>query len=46
MLAEAKPGDVVLIQFGHNDGGELFKGNRPRGTLKGIGEETESASSR
>jgi lysophospholipase L1-like esterase len=23
LLAEAKPGDVVLIQFGHNDGGRI-----------------------
>jgi lysophospholipase L1-like esterase len=30
-----KPGDVVMIQFGHND-------NPPRGPLKGIGEETET----
>jgi sugar phosphate isomerase/epimerase/lysophospholipase L1-like esterase len=36
-----KPGDVVIVQFGHNDGGELFKGNRPRATLKGTGDETE-----
>ena len=32
-LALLKPGDVVMIQFGHND-------NPPRGPLKGIGEET------
>jgi len=30
----AKPGDVVIMQFGHNDNG-------PRGPLPGIGEETE-----
>ncbi len=33
-LALIKPGDVVLIQFGHNDNGA-------RGPVKGIGEETE-----
>ena len=31
VLAELKPGDFVIMQFGHNDGGDLFKGNRPRG---------------
>jgi lysophospholipase L1-like esterase len=34
ILPLVKSGDVVLIQFGHNDNG-------PRGPLKGIGEETE-----
>src|SRR5262245_50352917 len=36
-----KPGDFVLMQFGHNDGGELFKSNRPRRSRKGIGDETQ-----
>lgn len=39
VLAEMKPGDFVLLQMGHNDGGDL-DGAKPRGTLKGIGEET------
>jgi lysophospholipase L1-like esterase len=39
-LAEIKSGDFVLIQMGHNDGGDLG-GAKPRGTLKGIGEETK-----
>ncbi len=34
LLALVKPGDFVLIQFGHNDNG-------PRGPLKGIGDESE-----
>ena len=33
-------GDIVLIQFGHNDGGSLDK-DRARGSLKGIGNETQ-----
>jgi lysophospholipase L1-like esterase len=37
---QLKPGDFVLIQFGHNDGGELFKGDRPRASIKGNGDET------
>ena len=36
-----RPGDFVLIQFGHNDGGDKFKGDRPRASIKGNGEETE-----
>jgi len=42
VLAEMKAGDFVIMQFGHNDGGELFKGDRPRGSLKGTGEESEA----
>jgi lysophospholipase L1-like esterase len=34
------PGDYVLIQMGHNDGGAL-DGPKPRGTLKGIGDEQQ-----
>jgi rhamnogalacturonan acetylesterase len=37
-LASIKRGDTVLIQMGHNDGGDL-DGAKPRGTLKGIGAE-------
>lgn len=40
VLAELKPGDFVLIQFGHNDGGSLYQG-RARASLKGSGSETE-----
>ena len=40
VLAEMKPGDFVLIQMGHNDGGSL-DGPKARGTLKGIGDETK-----
>jgi rhamnogalacturonan acetylesterase len=36
-----KPGDFLLIQFGHNDGGPVNDNSRARGTLKGVGEETE-----
>jgi len=38
--AAARPGDFVLIQLGHNDGGPLDDTNRARGTLGGLGEET------
>jgi rhamnogalacturonan acetylesterase len=41
VLAELKPGDFVLIQFGHNDGGAVNDASRARGSLRGIGEETE-----
>jgi lysophospholipase L1-like esterase len=39
VLQEVKPGDFVLIQFGHNDGGPLDTG-RARGSLPGTGEES------
>lgn len=39
VLDQLKPGDFVLMQFGHNDGGEIARGNRPRASLKGIGDE-------
>ena len=39
-LAQIKPGDFVLLQMGHNDSGDLA-GAKPRGSLKGIGEETQ-----
>ena len=42
VLAEMKAGDFVMLQFGHNDGGERFKGTRPRASLRGNGEETEA----
>src|SRR5205823_15023768 len=40
ILAAAKPGDFVLIQMGHNDGGPLDDGKRARGSLPGLGDET------
>jgi lysophospholipase L1-like esterase len=36
-----KPGDFVVIQLGHNDSSALNDDKRARGTLKGVGEETE-----
>lgn len=36
-----KPGDYVMIQFGHNDNGPVNDTIRARGTIKGIGDETE-----
>lgn len=40
VLAEMKPGDFVLIQMGHNDGGAI-DGPKARGSLKGLGNETK-----
>jgi lysophospholipase L1-like esterase len=37
-----RPGDVVVVQFGHNDGGPLNDTTRARGTIRGVGEETEA----
>jgi lysophospholipase L1-like esterase len=39
-LAMIKPGDVVMIQFGHNDGGAPDEPTRARASLPGVGEET------
>lgn len=41
VVAELKPGDFVIVQFGHNDSGALNDTSRARGTIKGVGEETE-----
>ena len=41
-LALIKRGDTVLIQFGHNDASAINDTSRARGTLKGIGPESES----
>jgi lysophospholipase L1-like esterase len=41
VLSAMKPGDFVLIQFGHNDGGPINDASRARGTIKGVGEEAE-----
>lgn len=41
VLKEAKAGDFVLMQFGHNDASALAGDNRERGTIRGSGEETE-----
>ncbi len=40
VLVAAKPGDFVLIQMGHNDGGPLDDTNRARGSLHGLGDAT------
>ena len=41
ILDGIKPGDFVIIQFGHNDVGPLDERGKFRGSVKGIGEETE-----
>ncbi|MCX6954852.1 MAG: rhamnogalacturonan acetylesterase [Verrucomicrobia bacterium] len=40
-LAFVKPGDVVIMQFGHNDNGAVNDATRARASLKGTGGETE-----
>ncbi|HYQ58368.1 MAG TPA: rhamnogalacturonan acetylesterase [Draconibacterium sp.] len=41
VLDKLQPGDYVLLQFGHNDSGAINDNSRARGTIKGIGDETE-----
>jgi rhamnogalacturonan acetylesterase len=39
-LTLMQPGDIVLFQFGHNDGGAIDDPARARASLPGIGDET------
>lgn len=41
VLDKVKPGDYVIMQFGHNDSSPINDDRRARGTLPGNGEETE-----
>ena len=41
LLADLKAGDMVLIQFGHNDAGAVNDAARARGSIRGTGGETE-----
>lgn len=41
ILGEMKPGDFVLMQFGHNDGGAINDTSRARGSIRGAGDETQ-----
>jgi lysophospholipase L1-like esterase len=38
VLNTAKPGDFIIIQLGHNDGGPIDDTTRARGSLPGIGD--------
>lgn len=41
VLADLKSGDYVILQFGHNDSSSLNDNQRARGTIPGVGDETE-----
>ena len=41
ILNDLRKGDIVLIQFGHNDAGPLDDTARARGTIRGIGNESK-----
>jgi rhamnogalacturonan acetylesterase len=41
VLVKLKPGDFVMMQFGHNDGSPLDDTARARGTIKGTGAESK-----
>jgi rhamnogalacturonan acetylesterase len=41
VLKDSQPGDFVLIQMGHNDGGPLSGDNRERGSIRGIGDDSK-----
>ncbi len=40
LLADVKPGDVVLIEFGHNDAGAINDTSRARGSIPGLGDDS------
>lgn len=40
VVDEVAAGDIVIIQFGHNDAGKVNDDSRARGTLPGIGDES------
>jgi lysophospholipase L1-like esterase len=41
VMDSLKPGDFVMIQFGHNDGGPVNDESRARGSIRGTGDETQ-----
>jgi rhamnogalacturonan acetylesterase len=42
VLAMLKAGDFVMMQFGHNDSSAVNDAERARGTIKGVGDETQA----
>jgi lysophospholipase L1-like esterase len=40
LIADVKPGDIVLIEFGHNDGGAINDTLRARGSIPGLGDDS------
>ena len=40
LITDVRPGDVVLIEFGHNDGGAINDTLRARGSLPGLGDDS------
>ncbi|HEY4148949.1 MAG TPA: rhamnogalacturonan acetylesterase [Chitinophagaceae bacterium] len=41
ILPNIQPGDYVIMQFGHNDGGPLDDTSRARGSIRGVGDESK-----
>ena len=46
VLALLKPGDFVIMQFGHNDSSPINDKSRARGTIPGVGDETQAITNR
>ena len=40
LVTDLKPGDVVLIEFGHNDAGAINDTSRARGSIPGLGDDS------
>ena len=41
LIKDVKPGDTVIIQFGHNDAGKINDERRARGSIPKLGDETQ-----
>jgi lysophospholipase L1-like esterase len=46
LIADVRPGDVVLIEFGHNDAGPVDDTLRARGSLPGLGDDSVAIDNR
>ena len=40
LVTDLRPGDVVLIEFGHNDAGAINDSSRARGSIPGLGDDS------
>ncbi|MBN1868304.1 rhamnogalacturonan acetylesterase [Candidatus Sumerlaeota bacterium] len=43
VIDQARPGDFVLMQFGHNDGGGAYDDTKARKSIRGNGDDTVTA---
>src|SRR4029079_15953822 len=46
LIADVRPGDIVLIEFGHNDGGAINDTLRARVSIPGLGDDSVAIDNR